>query len=113
MTYAKITFEDGNSFHTGFNGDIADLNAYYLGKYFNFGDTEEHPVDKMVKAVKVELLDDEGELRKDMVILGWELREKHNDEVRLIAEQISWSTAYACDFGRAFSSIYYIMLAGF
>lgn len=66
MTYAKITSEDGNSFHTGFNGDIADLNTYYLGKYFNFGDTEEHPADKMVKAVKVELLDDEGELRKHL-----------------------------------------------
>jgi len=54
MNQFKITFEDGNIIYTGFNGKIADATAYYIDRYFNFGDTEENPNDKMVKCVSVE-----------------------------------------------------------
>lgn len=54
MSTFKVTFADGNTVTTGFNGNLKDAENYYLGQYFQFGDTEEHPGDLMVKAVKVE-----------------------------------------------------------
>jgi hypothetical protein len=50
----KCTYEDGNEIITGFNGTLEEAKKYFLGQYFNFGDTDEHPKDKMVKCVKVE-----------------------------------------------------------
>jgi hypothetical protein len=56
MKTIKVTFEDGNSLTTQINGTNEDIENYYLGKYFQFGDTEEKPYDYMVKAIKVEFL---------------------------------------------------------
>jgi hypothetical protein len=50
-----VTFEDGNTLVTGFNGTLEEARAYYVGKFFNHGDTDSHPKDKMVKAIKVEV----------------------------------------------------------
>jgi len=55
MNYYKVTFEDGNTINTGFNGSLADAQSYYVGQKFQFGDTEERPFDVMVKAIKVEV----------------------------------------------------------
>lgn len=51
----RVTFEDGNTINTGFNGTLEEAEAYYLGKYFNPNLGE---ADRMVKAVKVEQLGD-------------------------------------------------------
>jgi hypothetical protein len=55
MNSFRVQFEDGNTMYTGFNGTLADAQAYYLGQYFNFGDTDLCPKDRMVKAVLVEV----------------------------------------------------------
>lgn len=57
MRTVKVIFADGNSLVTSINGTDDEIRAYYIGKEFNFGDTEAHPKDKMVKAVYVEFLD--------------------------------------------------------
>jgi hypothetical protein len=56
MKTAKVYFEDGNTLTTSINGTNKEIEAYYIGKSFQFGDTEEKPNDYMVKAVKVEFL---------------------------------------------------------
>jgi len=57
MTHtAKVYFQDGNTLITRMNGTQDEIKAYYIGKAFQFGDTEEHPRDKMIKAVNVEFL---------------------------------------------------------
>ena len=56
MKTVKVYFEDGNSLITSINGTEKEIEAYYLGKSFQFGDTEERPYDYMVKATKVEFL---------------------------------------------------------
>jgi formylmethanofuran dehydrogenase subunit E len=50
----KVTFEDGNSLVTGFNGTLDDANAYYVGHGFNHGDVDGK--DRIVRAVRVEQL---------------------------------------------------------
>lgn len=56
MKTIKVYFEDGNTLATSINGTKKEIENYYLGKCFQFGDTEECPKDKMVKAIKVEFL---------------------------------------------------------
>lgn len=56
MITVKVTFEDGNTLTTNINGTLETATEYYVGQEFNFGDTEECPEDKLVKAVKVELV---------------------------------------------------------
>ncbi len=58
MTDIRVHFEDGNTITTAINGTRAEIEDYYVGKRFQFGDTEECPRDKMVKAVRVEFLAD-------------------------------------------------------
>lgn len=53
MNTYRIDYEDGNHTVTGFNGTLPEAQAYYVGQAFQFGDTEEHPADKMVRAVRV------------------------------------------------------------
>jgi hypothetical protein len=53
MRSYKVTFEDGNSLVTGFNGSFHEVENYYINQTFNVGHGEE---DLMVKAVKVEEL---------------------------------------------------------
>jgi len=52
----KITFENGNTIVTGFNGNLETAAKYYLNQAFNFGDTEEHPKDIMVKGIAIKEL---------------------------------------------------------
>ena len=54
MRTFRVTFADGNTITTGFNGTLADALAYYIGKSFNFGDTDSCPKDRMVKAIYVQ-----------------------------------------------------------
>ena len=53
MKSIRVTFEDGNTIDTEINGTNQEIEAYYLGNYFNFGDTEAHPKDKMLKGVSI------------------------------------------------------------
>jgi len=56
MKTIKVTFEDGNTIITFINGTVFEILTYYIEQYFQFGDTQEHPGDKIVKAIKVEFL---------------------------------------------------------
>jgi len=56
MKTIKVTFADGNHLITSINGSEDEIKNYYLGNQFQFGDTEECPEDKLVKAIKVEFL---------------------------------------------------------
>lgn len=61
MRPIRVHFEDGNTIETCINGTPPDILNHYIGKPFQFGDTEECPRDKMVKAVRVEFLDGPNE----------------------------------------------------
>ena len=72
----KITFEDGNTITTDFNGSLEDAEAYYLNNYFNFGDTDEHPTDNLQKGVSVEQVGEDPDARvneylRDMAARGF------------------------------------------
>jgi hypothetical protein len=54
MQDITVHFEDGNKIHTSINGTNEEIEKYYIGTYFNFGDSDECPQDKMVKAITVE-----------------------------------------------------------
>lgn len=54
MKTYKVTFADGNQVTTGMNATLEQAKNYYVGRSFQFGDTEETPNDYMVKAVSVE-----------------------------------------------------------
>jgi hypothetical protein len=54
MNSFRITFADGNTIVTGMNATFEEAESYYIGKYFNFGDTDACPEDRMVRAVAVE-----------------------------------------------------------
>jgi hypothetical protein len=56
MNTFKVTFEDGNTLISGMNASLQEATEYYTTHLFNFGDTEEHPKDKLVRGVKVELI---------------------------------------------------------
>jgi len=57
MRPIRVHFEDGNTLETCINGTPPDILNFYIGQPFQFGDTEECPRDKLVKAVRVEFLD--------------------------------------------------------
>lgn len=56
MNTYKVTFSNGDHLVTGFNGTLEDAERYYLSNWFNMGDMEHLPIDKMVKGVKVEVV---------------------------------------------------------
>jgi len=56
MNAYRILFADGNEIITDMNATLPEAQAYYLGQAFNFGDTDECPKDRMVKAIFVEQL---------------------------------------------------------
>lgn len=58
MRSITVNFEDGNKIHTSINGTNESIEAHYIGNSFDFGDTEEHPQSKMVKAVSVDFHDE-------------------------------------------------------
>ena len=55
----RVTFADGTFLVTEINGTKEQVRKYYIGEYFQRGDTEEHPADKMIQAVSVEFLSSE------------------------------------------------------
>jgi hypothetical protein len=57
MRPIKVTYADGNTMITSINGSKQEVRRHYIGKKFNFGDTDFGVPDKMVEAVKVEFLD--------------------------------------------------------
>ena len=56
MIAIQVLFEDGNYLLTDINVTFEEAATYYVGKYFQFGDTDEHPMDKMVKCVAIKEL---------------------------------------------------------
>lgn len=56
MRTIRVDFADGNHLITEINGTEESIRDYYLGQFFNFGDTDEHPADRMVEAVAVTFL---------------------------------------------------------
>ena len=56
MRAIRVTFADGNTIETNINGTDDEIKAYYIGQEFQFGDTEECPYDKLVKATNVEFI---------------------------------------------------------
>lgn len=57
MRAIRVTFADGNVINTNINGTDDEIRAYYLGQFFNFGDTDQHPAGNMQEAVNVEFLE--------------------------------------------------------
>jgi hypothetical protein len=56
MRTVRVHYEDGNTVTTQINGTEAEITRYYVGNAFQFGDTDECPRDKLVKATKVEFM---------------------------------------------------------
>lgn len=56
MNAYKITFADGNIIRTSMNATLEEAERYYISQYFQFGDTDECPTDKLIKAVSVEAI---------------------------------------------------------
>lgn len=54
MKTIRVHFDNGNSLTTGINGTVAEIEAYYLGKWFNMGQGD--GPDVMTQAVRVEVL---------------------------------------------------------
>lgn len=54
----KVTFEDGNTIVSEINGTKEEIEQYYLNNSFNFGDSDEHPQDKVLRATNVEFIED-------------------------------------------------------
>lgn len=57
MRPIRLTYSNGRVSETEINGTEAEIRQYYLGQWFNFGDTDSHPADDMQKVVSVEFLD--------------------------------------------------------
>ena len=53
MNTYRLDYEDGNHTVTEFNGTLPEAREYYVGRAFNFGDTDWGVPDKMVRAVRV------------------------------------------------------------
>ena len=53
MNTFRITFTTGDVIVTSMNASLQKATEYYTNNYFNFGDTQEHPADKMGRGVSV------------------------------------------------------------
>lgn len=56
MNTFKITFSDGDTITTGFNGSLLDAEKYYVGQWLNLGGVIDPTEDSMVKGIKVEVI---------------------------------------------------------
>lgn len=56
MICVQVLFENGNEIVTDFNGNFDDASNYYVGKRFQFGDTDQHPEDYLVKCIAIKEL---------------------------------------------------------
>lgn len=59
MICVKVYLADGNTITTEINMSLEEARRYYIGQYFNFGDTEECPRDRMVRVIDVVQLEGE------------------------------------------------------
>ena len=53
MIAIEVIFENGNTILTDINATFEEASNYYVGKYFQFGDNEQHPEDLLVKCVAI------------------------------------------------------------
>jgi hypothetical protein len=53
MNAFKITWDDGNTTTTDMNATLDEAKRYYIGQWFNFGDTDWNVKDDMHTAVEV------------------------------------------------------------
>lgn len=54
MLTVKCTYSNGDTIYTRINGTIETATNYFLGQWFNFGDTDSKPYDDMQQCIKVE-----------------------------------------------------------
>lgn len=54
MIAVEVTFADGNKIRTNINATIEEARRYYIGREFQFGDSDECPQDRLVRAVSCE-----------------------------------------------------------
>ena len=52
----KVTFHNGTELFTEINGTEEEILKYYINNIFNFGDTDDHPEDILLRGVAVEFL---------------------------------------------------------
>lgn len=53
MRTIKVIFSNGDSLVTDINGSDEQIKAHYIGRVFNFGDSDTCPSDVLVKAIEV------------------------------------------------------------
>ena len=53
MKTVEVIFSNGNTLITDINGSDEQIRAYYIGKVFNFGDTDTCPNDVLVKCIDI------------------------------------------------------------
>lgn len=58
MREVRVVFDDKNMIETNINGTRAEIRHHYQSQPFNFGDTEEHPQDKLQYAQTITFLDE-------------------------------------------------------
>ena len=58
MISIKCTYSNNDVIKTCINGNFQSARSYFLGKWFNFGDTDSKPYDDMHQCVSVELIGD-------------------------------------------------------
>lgn len=56
MIAVVVKFSDGNEIRTSINATLEEARRYYLGQSFQFGDTDECPEDRLVRAVSCDLI---------------------------------------------------------
>ncbi len=56
MQSVRVTFSDGDSLETNINGTQEEIQAYYVGKWFNLGQPFNPCEDRMVQALSVEFI---------------------------------------------------------
>lgn len=58
MRTAHVKFADPKyNYCTSINGSDSEIRSYFVGNFFNFGDTEAHPRDDMQKCIDVVIED--------------------------------------------------------
>ena len=82
--FIEVIFSDGRVVQTSFNGTPGEIIQYYIGKTFNFGDTEEHPEDLMLYGCNVSIdgIEYNTDTHRDMTEFG------HQGNMNLIAARI-------------------------
>jgi hypothetical protein len=56
MIAVKCTYSNGDTITTDINGTLESAKQYFLGQWFNFGDTDAKPYDDMQRCINVEIV---------------------------------------------------------